>query len=154
MMFSSSMSVVEYYLLHRFPVPYGNLLLLPHFLHDYYSDSWFWIQFVCLVCSCLLHRNCIHCCHHQPALCEEVDQSARACFTHHLHLGFHDLCQRNFSWYHILKLAEINQNPYGALDSYINNHRLPAGGVGISNIVHKIECHQYMGFESLCNYGA
>jgi hypothetical protein len=23
MMFSSSMSVVEYYLLHRFPVPYG-----------------------------------------------------------------------------------------------------------------------------------
>ncbi|MFW8177535.1 hypothetical protein, partial [Klebsiella pneumoniae] len=28
------------------------------------------------------------------------------------------------------------------------------GGVGVSNMVHKIERHEYMGFEDLCRYDA
>jgi len=27
------------------------------------------------------------------------------------------------------------------------------GGVGIANMIHKIENHEYMGFENLCKYG-
>jgi hypothetical protein len=48
MMFSSSMSVVEYYLLHRFPVPYGNIFL-PNVLNGCYIICQLWTQLVCLV---------------------------------------------------------------------------------------------------------
>ncbi|TVU09243.1 hypothetical protein EJB05_42696 [Eragrostis curvula] len=33
----------------------------------------------------------------------------------------------------------------------LHRYPVPYGGVGIANIVHKMERHQYMGFESLCN---
>jgi hypothetical protein len=44
MMFSSSMSVIEYYLLHRFPVPYGTAFYFSHifFLLDSYKVSCSW----------------------------------------------------------------------------------------------------------------
>lgn len=29
-----------------------------------------------------------------------------------------------------------------------------SGGVGISNMIHKMEQHEYMGFENLCKYDA
>jgi hypothetical protein len=35
MLFSSSMSVVQYYLLNRFPVPYGKLYIAPYMLYKY-----------------------------------------------------------------------------------------------------------------------
>nr|CAB3456861.1 unnamed protein product [Digitaria exilis] len=36
----------------------------------------------------------------------------------------------------------------------LNRFPVPYGGVGISNIVHKIARHEYMGFENLCMYDA
>ncbi|KAG0543379.1 hypothetical protein BDA96_02G185600 [Sorghum bicolor] len=97
MMFSSSMSVVEYYLLHRFPVPYAAYFIA--------------IAFIAAIISQ----------HYVRKLISRLGRASLIIFI---------------------------------LASMIFVSAISLGGVGISNIVHKIECHQYMGFESLCNYGA
>uniref|UniRef100_A0A453KME6 Sulfite exporter TauE/SafE family protein n=1 Tax=Aegilops tauschii subsp. strangulata TaxID=200361 RepID=A0A453KME6_AEGTS len=48
----------------------------------------------CLLCCCG-----VRCCHYRATCSQEVDQLVRAGITHHLHTGFHDLHQRNFSRY-------------------------------------------------------
>ncbi|KAL6655716.1 hypothetical protein ACP70R_006542 [Stipagrostis hirtigluma subsp. patula] len=97
MMFSSSMSVVEYYLLHRFPVPYAA----------YFTP-------VALIAA-FVGQHCVS---------KLIDWLGRASLI-------------------IFILA-----------SMIFLSAICLGGVGISTIVHKLERHQYMGFEDLCMYGA
>lgn len=93
MMFSSSMSVVEYYLLHRFPVPYAA----------YFTG-------VALVAA-ITGQHCV---------------------------------RKLIAWLGRASLIIF------ILASMIFVSALTLGGVGISNIVHRMERHQYMGFESLC----
>ncbi|CAL5064786.1 unnamed protein product [Urochloa decumbens] len=97
MMFSSSMSVVEYYLLHRFPVPYAAYFIA--------------VTFIAAIIS-----------------------------QHYL--------RKLISWLGRASLIIF------ILASMIFISAISLGGVGITNIIHKIERHQYMGFESLCKYGA
>ncbi|XP_062194366.1 sulfite exporter TauE/SafE family protein 3-like [Phragmites australis] len=97
MMFSSSMSVVEYYLLRRFPVPYAA----------YFAA----VAFIAAI------------------------------------IGQH-VVRRLINWLGRASLIIF------ILASMIFISALSLGGVGISDIVHKMEWHQYMGFEDLCKYGA
>ncbi|KAL6655848.1 hypothetical protein ACP70R_006674 [Stipagrostis hirtigluma subsp. patula] len=97
MMFSSSMSVVEYYLLHRFPVPYAAYFVAVAFI------------------AAIVGQHCVK---------KLIDWLGRASLI-------------------IFILA-----------SMIFLSAICLGGVGISNIIHKMERHQYMGFEDLCKYGA
>ncbi|KAL6846411.1 hypothetical protein ACP4OV_023859 [Aristida adscensionis] len=96
MMFSSSMSVVEYYLLHRFPVPYAAYFTAVAFI------------------AAIIGQHCVR---------KLIDWLGRASLI-------------------IFILA-----------SMIFISALSLGGVGISNIVHNVKRHQYMGFEDLCMYG-
>ncbi|RLM84575.1 hypothetical protein C2845_PM04G15030 [Panicum miliaceum] len=93
MMFSSSMSVVEYYLLHRFPVPYAA----------YFTA----VAFV----AAIVGQHCV---------------------------------RKLIAWLGRASLIIF------ILASMIFFSALTLGGVGISNIAHRMQRHQYMGFESLC----
>ncbi|CAN6204228.1 unnamed protein product [Urochloa humidicola] len=93
MMFSSSMSVVEYYLLRRFPVPYAA----------YFTA----VAFV----AAIVGQHCV---------------------------------RKLIAWLGRASLIIF------ILASMIFVSALTLGGVGIANIVRKMERHQYMGFESLC----
>ncbi|KAG9142078.1 hypothetical protein Leryth_016295, partial [Lithospermum erythrorhizon] len=64
MMFSSSMSVVEYYLLKRFPVPYVSYLMF----RKLNSSCW-------------------------SACCEKGDNYIRSSIHNHLHFGIHNFCE-------------------------------------------------------------
>ncbi|TVU09265.1 hypothetical protein EJB05_42723, partial [Eragrostis curvula] len=94
MMFSSSMSVVEYYLLHRFPVPYAAYFAAVAFI------------------AAIIGQHCV------TRLIHWLGRASLIIFI---------------------------------LASMIFISAISLGGVGISNIVYKMERHQYMGFESLCN---
>ncbi|TVU09272.1 hypothetical protein EJB05_42730, partial [Eragrostis curvula] len=94
MMFSSSMTVVEYYLLHRYPVPYAAYVFAVAFI------------------AAIIGQNYVR---------RLIDWLGRASLI-------------------IFILA-----------SMIFISAISLGGVGIANIVQKMERHQYMGFESLCN---
>ncbi|KAL2548392.1 Sulfite exporter TauE/SafE family protein [Forsythia ovata] len=96
MMFSSSMSVVEYYLLKRFPVPYA-------------------LYFVAV--------------------------ATVAAF-----IGQHIVRRM------IIVLGRASIIIF-ILASTIFISAISLGGVGISNMIGKIERHEYMGFENLCKYG-
>ncbi|CAN6182013.1 unnamed protein product [Urochloa humidicola] len=93
MMFSSSISVVEYHLLHRFPVPYAA----------YFTAVAFF--------AALVGQHCM---------------------------------RKLIAWLGRASLIIF------ILASMIFVSAFTLGGVGISNIVHRMERHQYMGFESLC----
>ncbi|PUZ70397.1 hypothetical protein GQ55_2G227000 [Panicum hallii var. hallii] len=97
MMFSSSMSVVEFYILHRFPVPYAAYFIA--------------VAFIAAI------------------------------------VGQHSV-RKLIRWLGRASLIIF------ILASMIFISAISLGGVGISNIIHKIESHQYMGFESMCKYGA
>lgn len=95
MMFSSSMSVVEYYLLKRFPVPYA-------------------LYFVAV--------------------------ATVAAFV-----GQHVVRRM------IMILGRASLIIF-ILASTIFVSAISLGGVGISNMIGKIQRHEYMGFENLCKY--
>lgn len=95
MIFSSSMSVVEYYLLKRFPVPYA-------------------LYFIAVA-------------------------TVAAIVGQHIVRKLIILCGRASLIIFILA-------------STIFISAVSLGGVGISNMVYKIENHEYMGFEDLCKY--
>ncbi|MED6109293.1 hypothetical protein PIB30_032059 [Stylosanthes scabra] len=97
MIFSSSMSVIEYYLLKRFPVPYAAYLTLV-------------ATIAALVGQHIVRRLII--------------LFGRASLI-------------------IFILAGT-----------IFVSAISLGGVGISNMVYKIENHEYMGFENMCKYGS
>ncbi|KAF0914764.1 hypothetical protein E2562_031372 [Oryza meyeriana var. granulata] len=97
MMFSSSMSVVEYYLLNRFPVPYALYFVI--------------VAFIAAI------------------------------------IGQH-VVRRLINWLGRASLIIF------ILSFMIFVSAISLGGVGISNMVHKIEKHEYMGFENLCKYDA
>lgn len=97
MMFSSSMSVVEYYLLKRFPVPYAAYFVAV-------------ATFAALVGQILVRR-----------LIAIIGRASLIIFI----LAF------------TIFVSAIS-----------------LGGVGISNMVYKIQQHEYMGFDSLCAYAA
>ncbi|TVU09237.1 hypothetical protein EJB05_42721 [Eragrostis curvula] len=93
MMFSSSMSVVEYYLLDRFPVPYALYFVI--------------VAFIAAI------------------------------------IGQH-IVRRLINWLGRASLIIF------ILAFMIFVSAISLGGVGISNMIHKIERHEYMGFEDLC----
>ncbi|CAI9784840.1 unnamed protein product [Fraxinus pennsylvanica] len=95
MIFSSSMSVVEYYLLKRFPVPYALLLVVIAIVAAYVG---------------------------QQVVMKEIIKMGRASMI-------------------IFILAFI-----------IFVSAIVLGGVGISNMIKKIERHEYMGIENFCKY--
>ncbi|KAK3133137.1 hypothetical protein QOZ80_6AG0532850 [Eleusine coracana subsp. coracana] len=95
MMFSSSMSVVEYYLLDRFPVPYALYFII--------------VAFIAAI------------------------------------IGQH-VVRRLINWLGRASLIIF------ILAFMIFASAISLGGVGISNMIHKIERHEYMGFEDLCKY--
>lgn len=97
MMFSSSMSVVEYYLLNRFPVPYAVYFIV--------------VAFVAAI------------------------------------IGQH-VVRKLINWLGRASLIIF------ILAFMIFVSAVSLGGVGVSNMVHKIERHEYMGFEDLCKYDA
>lgn len=97
MMFSSSMSVVEYYLLNRFPVPYAVYFIV--------------VAFVAAI------------------------------------IGQH-VVRKLINWLGRASLIIF------ILAFMIFVSAISLGGVGVSNMVHKIERHEYMGFEDLCKYDA
>ncbi|CAL1386423.1 unnamed protein product [Linum trigynum] len=97
MLFSSSMSVVEYYLLDRFPVPYALYLMVVATMAAYVG---------------------------QHVLRWVVSLLGRASII-------------------IFILAAI-----------VFGSAITLGGVGISNMIGKIQRHEYMGFENLCKYDA
>ncbi|KAH9711473.1 Sulfite exporter TauE/SafE family protein 3 [Citrus sinensis] len=68
MTFSSSMSVVQYYLLDRFPVPYG---------------------------SCFFYFSCNLCCLRRPARSEKDNCSPREGLNNRFHISFDNLRERN-----------------------------------------------------------
>ncbi|XP_039797650.1 sulfite exporter TauE/SafE family protein 3-like [Panicum virgatum] len=94
MMFSSSMSVVEFYILHRFPVPYAAYFIAVAFMAAIIGQ------------------------HYVSKLIRWLGRASLIIFI---------------------------------LASMIFISAISLGGVGISNIIHKIESNQYMGFESICN---
>ncbi|KAF8718523.1 hypothetical protein HU200_025298 [Digitaria exilis] len=95
MMFSSSMSVVQYYLLHRFPVPYAAYVIAVAFI------------------AAITVQNRVR---------KFIDSLGRASII-------------------IFTLAAM-----------IFISAISLGGVGIADVVHRMERHQYMGFENLCKY--
>ncbi|XP_058785115.1 sulfite exporter TauE/SafE family protein 3-like [Vicia villosa] len=97
MTFSSSMSVVEYYLLKRFPVPYALYLSLV-------------ATIAALVGQHIVRRLII--------------LFGRASLIIFILAG-------------TIFISAVS-----------------LGGVGISNMVHKIAMHEYMGFENICKYGS
>ncbi|KAK3033789.1 hypothetical protein RJ639_034360, partial [Escallonia herrerae] len=97
MMFSSSMSVVEYYLIKRFPVPYALYFLA-------------WATVAALIGQHVVRR-----------LINILGRASLIIFI----LAF------------TIFVSAIS-----------------LGGVGISNMIVKIEDHDYMGFENLCKYEA
>ncbi|XP_073000519.1 sulfite exporter TauE/SafE family protein 3-like [Typha latifolia] len=97
MTFSASMSVVEYYLLKRFPVPYALYFVLVATLAAFIG---------------------------QHAVRKLINLLGRASLI-------------------IFILAFT-----------IFVSAISLGGVGISNMIHKINHHEYMGFENLCKYEA
>ncbi|XP_061339325.1 sulfite exporter TauE/SafE family protein 3-like isoform X2 [Gastrolobium bilobum] len=97
MAFSSSMSVIEYYLLKRFPVPYAVYFTLVATI------------------AALVGQHIVR---------KLIILFGRASLI-------------------IFILA-----------STIFVSAISLGGVGISNMVHKIQNHEYMGFENICKYGS
>lgn len=97
MMFSSSMSVVEYYLIKRFPVPYALYFLIVATIAAFVGQ------------------------HVVRRLIVILGRASLIIFI----LAF------------TIFVSAIS-----------------LGGVGISNMIGKIERHEYMGFENLCKYGA
>lgn len=110
MTFSSSMSVVEYYLLKRFPVPYGNSV--PYTQHPHNSlQLCFLILFdqltssqgkgslihlnlsvviICNFCgSSLLHCRGYYCSLSRAAYCEKVDHFIWKGISNHLYSCLH-----------------------------------------------------------------
>ncbi|KAL6655849.1 hypothetical protein ACP70R_006675 [Stipagrostis hirtigluma subsp. patula] len=97
MMFSSSMSVVEYYLLNRFPVPYAVYFII--------------VAFIAAI------------------------------------IGQH-VVRKLINWLGRASLIIF------ILSFMIFVSAISLGGVGISNMIQKIERNEYMGFEDLCKYDA
>ncbi|KAG6538909.1 hypothetical protein ZIOFF_004061 [Zingiber officinale] len=106
MTFSSSMSVVEYYLLKRFPVPYVDTYVVPH--------NWAALYLVAV--------------------------SLVAAFV-----GQHIVRK-------IIEILGRASIIIFILSFTIFVSAISLGGVGISNMIYKIEHHEYMGFEDLCTY--
>lgn len=97
MMFSASMSVVEYYLLKRFPVPYAAFFTIVAFLAAIVGQG---------------------------------------------------VVRKMISWLGRASLIIF------VLSFMIFISALSLGGVGTSNMIHKITQHEYLGFENICKYDA
>lgn len=148
------MSVVEYYLLKRFPVPYGKKSLVPIFTS---SVSWL-ISYEMYECSAIL-CCCGNCrCFRRTTCCPKADYCVGESFSHHLHSRFDDPYQRDFTrWVLRIRLPFKRICECESLDAEILARLLcfdVVGGVGISNMIGKIHRHEYMGFENLCKYEA
>lgn len=92
MLFSSSMSVVQYYYLDRFPVPYGKYFA-SYFVANLTSTMvklvgyWLLILFFKLCCSFILCFGCNHSCFCWPTCCEKDNRNPWSCIHYHLHIS-------------------------------------------------------------------
>ncbi|KAG2241401.1 hypothetical protein Bca52824_096615 [Brassica carinata] len=130
MTFSSSMSVVEYYLLKRFPVPYGklsvlhNVLIRLFFLH---RDVYFYV-FVALYLVGVATIAALVGQHIVRRLITVLGRASLIIFILASTIFISDITCRCVMLYLLL------------------------GGVGIVNMMGKLQRHEYMGFENLCKY--
>lgn len=108
MAFSSSMSVVEYYLLKRFPHPYGNqfehhhtdLTLNKYQRHELLSKfSINNCHFLFTPCSSLLFCCGDHCCSRWTICGNKSDCNDRESIFDYLHFGCHNFYKRNITRY-------------------------------------------------------
>ncbi|KAJ6420064.1 hypothetical protein OIU84_030060 [Salix udensis] len=133
MAFSSSMSVVEYYLLNRFPVPYAAYFVLVATIAAFAG------QHVIRRIIAILGRASII-----------IFILALTIFVSAISLGaqisssFQDLEETQRSIFPPARSKKARQ------DANIHFDYLSAGGVGIANMVEKLENDEYMGFENLC----
>lgn len=151
MMFSSSMSVVEYYLLNRFPVPYGTscfftylfTLLKVHILTWLISHSSAVFFVVVAFFAAIIGQHIVR---------KLVNWLGRASLIIFIlaFMIFVSALSLGTVFYTWLQLT--NPTLWAMLP--IQSSSWPAGGVGISNMVNKIAHHEYMGFENLCKYEA
>ncbi|MQL83335.1 hypothetical protein Taro_015836 [Colocasia esculenta] len=117
MAFSSSMSVVQYYLLDRFPVPYGKHSKPPH------CNLKLSVLFLVLVAAAYF-----------------ILLATIAAFT-----GQHIVRKL------IMLLGRASLIIFVlALTIFVS--AISLGGVGIANMVKKLEMKEYMGFENLCHH--
>ncbi|KAE8697294.1 DECREASED DNA METHYLATION 1 family protein [Hibiscus syriacus] len=87
MAFSSSMSVLQYYLLNRFPIPYGSNI---GFIDLIVAPLTFRLP-----CSCLFCSGSHHCCNHRAACSQENYLRLRTSINNHFHISLDDLCLCN-----------------------------------------------------------
>ncbi|KAJ8431607.1 hypothetical protein Cgig2_025649 [Carnegiea gigantea] len=140
MVFSSSMSVVQYYILKRFPVPYATYFLLVATLAAFVG------QHVVRKLIAMLGRASII-----------VFILATIIFTSAITLGTNsfsfifpcspgcfNMIRRHFSQGF---LREPVLHGFMLTEFCLTN----AGGVGVANMIEKLHNHEYMGFEDLCS---
>ena len=96
MTFSSSMSVVEYYLLKRFPIPYGEFTCYIMFDKTVFLTSGCLLLCLCSSVSCGSGNNCSF---GWTTCSQKTDSSPRPSIPHHLHPRLHDFYQRHITWY-------------------------------------------------------
>lgn len=161
MTFSASMSVVEYYLLKRFPVPYGKLFTDQQTLERWKPGSYrilpslipntalyfvavatvaaFVGQFVVRKLINLLGRASLI-----------IFILSFTIFVSAISLGM--CCYRTVSL-----IDNSNGFPWcfpPFFPSIMVCFPLQTGGVGIVNMIQRIERHEYMGFDNICSYEA
>ncbi|KAG4965605.1 hypothetical protein JHK84_040215 [Glycine max] len=130
MMYSSSLSVIQYYLLNRFPVPYGKIKLNSH-------------------CTLLLFLNGFQ---RQHKLIQVIFMHVSTCFAA-LFLTLVAAIAAFLGQYLIDKLVNIFQRAsliIFVLAFTIFVSSIALGGVGISNMILKIQRNEYMGFDNFC----
>jgi hypothetical protein len=153
MMFSASMSVVEYYLLNRFPVPYGTLPLV-YFCIFLLVHDMYWIHFITFsLAAYFVAVAFVAAIIGQHVVRRLISWLGRASliifilafmiFVSAISLGRFETS--NCPWVNIHCLNSVNRKRMSFQS---------AGGVGISNMIQKFQHHEYMGFENLCKYDA
>lgn len=109
------------------------------------------VKLFCLPCSCLFRSSRHHSGFHRPACSPKNYRSSRTSIDNHLHSGFNHLYQCNQFRYRMLYLIYFSRKRYYKKQSWtIQFGWMFAGGVGITDMVEKLEDEEYMGFENLC----
>jgi len=120
----------------------------------------FCVCFLLLCCSCLLCFSCNNCCLCWSACDQKDNCNSWKSINNHLHTGFDNFCERNQPrCSNLLFISRFRGNPVIHVfflpykkrqDANIHYDYFAAGGVGIANMVEKLENDEYMGFENLC----
>ncbi|KAK2657234.1 hypothetical protein Ddye_010286 [Dipteronia dyeriana] len=130
MVFSSSMSVVQYYLINRFPVPYAAYFVLVATIAAFAG------QHVVRKIIAVLGRASII-----------IFILALTIFVSAISLGI-----INYTSLSKLSIHGLVLSSHDLLCTHIHFSMYVAGGVGIENMVEKLVNREYMGFDNLCSH--